>query len=719
MATASICHKTIGKKTHRRRTASAHLRYVLRASACNEVLAANMPMPKIGTRGGKAKKWLEEHEDNSRSNARVIDKLMIALPIELSQKQRAELLYAYVDEITGGKDIYWLAGLHDQDSHNPHVHMIFCDKGVHTGKRVVEFSEKGSTQRLRTSWQKICNEHLAKAGFDARIDVRSLKVQREELLAKAEETTDPDERQKLLDAAEKLNRRPSGHEGSESHAIEENGEVSTTKLERLRKIRNEDNAWDSHHSEAEFLRYPSIDAIGDLLVDILDQPEPQPIDDADKVAAEWWDQTFRNEESYCGFVALLSASLKTTDMPSLFAEVDKLFADFNTHRDHPLINELDHLAILGRNTLQGGWRALPQLAEAVRSYVATELAPLPSSDTLEIDIDKSPQPTSSADAVDFDQPAEDPADQTSLIATDGSSEVPGRPEKLEATPDAKGEVADGHTDAQSASQRVVDAIEADQARVDAAKALRAAESDISKARQNLRNAQYILDGKCDLLTGKRKSTGEKSTFQLRALSEMSEEEALHEENMAMWYDKDGDEMFPSPRPYLADYDDMRNRQQVFDDHFAQWQAGETARITRAEENKRKIWETEFAAKRDQLRNINKLDVHQIVGDVLKLARSIFEWLRERVLLARNLLGEKHDLTKQMKADWGETLAENKKTHDLVVIDHQEQKNLTSADTKLFWDQGKQSWIEVEEKREEQKSQKHAQSSQSWDNGPEM
>ena len=152
MAISSINHKSIGKKTHPPRTASAHLRYVLRASACNEVLAANMPMPTIGSRGGKAKAWLEEHEDNSRKNARVIDKLMIALPIELSQEQRVELLHAYVDEITGGEEISWLAALHDQESHNPHVHMIFRDKGLQTGKRVVEFSEQGSTQRLRASW---------------------------------------------------------------------------------------------------------------------------------------------------------------------------------------------------------------------------------------------------------------------------------------------------------------------------------------------------------------------------------------------------------------------------------------------------------------------------------------------------------------------------------------------------------------------------------------
>ncbi|MEP3639196.1 MAG: hypothetical protein ABJN14_18250 [Paracoccaceae bacterium] len=208
---------------------------------------------------------------------------------------------------------------------------------------------------------------MAKAGFDARIDTRSLKIQREELLAKAEEATDPDERQKFLDVAEKLNRRPSGHEGPEPHAIEESGEVST-KLERLRKIRNEDSGWDSYQSEAEFLRYPSADAIGDLIVEVRGQPEDvRPIAETDQIAADWWHRTLEFEEAYSGFIALLSASLRTTDMPSLLAEADKLFEDINTHREHPLVKELDHLATLGRATLQGGWRALPQLAEAMRN----------------------------------------------------------------------------------------------------------------------------------------------------------------------------------------------------------------------------------------------------------------------------------------------------------------------------------------------------------------
>lgn len=374
MAISSINHKSIGKKTHPPRTASAHLRYILRASACNEVLAANLPVPEIGTRGGKTKAWLEEREDKSRNNARILDKLMIALPVELSQKQRVEMLKAYVHEITGGEDIPWLAAMHDQDSHNPHVHMIFFDKGLKTGKRVVEFSEGGSTFRLRESWEKICNAHLKKAGSDARIDVRSLKVQREELLEKAAEETDPEKRQELLDQAEKLNRRPAGHEGPEAQGIEKKGEVSE-KLERLResraKVNNEEIPWERYHPEGDFLRYPDPGTVEGLIAKVANQTElSQPIAETEQAASAWWDLTFETEEFYCGYVTLLADSLKSVDLESLLKETDKLFDDLNLHPDHPILDDFEKLSQLGQKMLQGGWRAFPKLAQALRDYAA-------------------------------------------------------------------------------------------------------------------------------------------------------------------------------------------------------------------------------------------------------------------------------------------------------------------------------------------------------------
>jgi hypothetical protein len=60
----------------------------------------------------------------------------------------------------------WLAAIHDKgkDAHNPHAHLVIRDRDIKTGKRVFEFSEKGSTTRARQIWQECVNEALERAG---------------------------------------------------------------------------------------------------------------------------------------------------------------------------------------------------------------------------------------------------------------------------------------------------------------------------------------------------------------------------------------------------------------------------------------------------------------------------------------------------------------------------------------------------------------------------
>jgi len=281
------------------------------------------------------------------------------------------------------------------------------------------------------------------------------------------------------------------------------------------------------------------------------------------------------------------------------------------------------------------------------------------------------------------------------------------------------EPSEGLRGASERPQEPQDAFDADQARIDAAKAQTAAERSLSRARQNLQNAQDILEGKADLVTGKRKPTGERFTLPERSDSDLSEEAAAHEEYLANWCDEDGDEVFPAPRPYPTDYEDTKKGQQAFADHLAEWEAGEAIRISRAERNKRRIWEREFPRKRKQLREITRLNPVQIIGDTLQLARSIFDWMRERVVLARNILGEKHDLTKQMKADWGEALVENKMTHELVRRDHEEGTHQADASAQSIWDRSEKAWVEVEAKREAHKTGQYAHRRPTDNNGPKM
>ena len=179
MAIYHLTHRTVGRTTHAPGTAGAHLGYITRASACRAVIAEHIPEARPGSKGGEARAWMDAAEEADRKNARVIDKLEIALPLELDQAQRVELVRAFVKELAGGQVVPFFAAFHDKegtkDAANPHAHIVIRDRDPATGKgRIIGMSEKGSTERAREVWERICNEALKQAGTEARIDRRSL-----------------------------------------------------------------------------------------------------------------------------------------------------------------------------------------------------------------------------------------------------------------------------------------------------------------------------------------------------------------------------------------------------------------------------------------------------------------------------------------------------------------------------------------------------------------
>lgn len=137
-----------------------------------------MPVPAAGERGGEARAWLDQQEEADRKNARVIDKVTIALPRELDAVQRVELVRAFAAEVTQGR-VPWLAAVHDQgkDAENPHAHVVLRDRDLETGKMALRMSQSGSTEMLRETWERVCNAALERAGVDERIDRRTLEAQ--------------------------------------------------------------------------------------------------------------------------------------------------------------------------------------------------------------------------------------------------------------------------------------------------------------------------------------------------------------------------------------------------------------------------------------------------------------------------------------------------------------------------------------------------------------
>jgi hypothetical protein len=174
VAIYSLHHSAIGKGTQPRvYTASAHIRYVARRRACVRLMAERMP-----STSAKAQAWFRSQEDDDRKNARVCDKVLLALPRELDAIQRAELVRVFAELVTQGR-ASWLAAFHEKgkDKHNPHCHLVIRDRDPETGRRVCNMSERGSTDRIRLLWERQANSALERAGRRERIDRRTLERQ--------------------------------------------------------------------------------------------------------------------------------------------------------------------------------------------------------------------------------------------------------------------------------------------------------------------------------------------------------------------------------------------------------------------------------------------------------------------------------------------------------------------------------------------------------------
>jgi hypothetical protein len=172
MAIFSLNHRPVGRSTHAPGTACAHARYITRESAMSELLG-RVPDGYEMNRTG-VMNWLHDGELTDRSNARVCDKFIVALPLELSPDERTELIRDFIREI-GAENVGWAAAIHakGEDDQNPHAHVIVRDRDLDTGKRVLGTSEKDSTQRMRVAWAEVSNRALERAGVEARIDHRS------------------------------------------------------------------------------------------------------------------------------------------------------------------------------------------------------------------------------------------------------------------------------------------------------------------------------------------------------------------------------------------------------------------------------------------------------------------------------------------------------------------------------------------------------------------
>lgn len=218
VAIYSLHHSPVGKSTQAQPyTAAAHIGYITRKNAMSQMRFERIP----AATPRQMAAYLRGCEDTDRKNARVIDKLMLALPRELSSEQRAELVRGFAEDVTNGR-APWLAAFHEKgkDRQNPHCHLVLRDRDYETGKRVIGTSEVGSTERLRQKWEEHANRALQRAGCQERIDRRTLEAQGVE-------------------------RQPTIHEGPQSQAMDRRGAKPKS---RRRILRNRPGSRSAHRS---------------------------------------------------------------------------------------------------------------------------------------------------------------------------------------------------------------------------------------------------------------------------------------------------------------------------------------------------------------------------------------------------------------------------------------------------------------------------------------
>jgi hypothetical protein len=128
----------------------------------------------------RATLWNEVEQGEKRKDAQLSREVMVALPVELSHEQKESLTREYVQAEFVSQGMIADIGYHDFDSHNPHAHIMLTMRDVDEdgfGKKRRDWNKRAEIERHRRAWAESVNKALEQAGYDERIDHRSLKEQ--------------------------------------------------------------------------------------------------------------------------------------------------------------------------------------------------------------------------------------------------------------------------------------------------------------------------------------------------------------------------------------------------------------------------------------------------------------------------------------------------------------------------------------------------------------
>lgn len=128
--------------------------------------------------------WSEVERFEKRKDAQLAREVEIALPHELTDEQRRQLVTDYVRENFVRKgmvaDVVIHAPCNEGDERNHHAHILLTMREIGPegfGKKVREWNSAAQLETWRENWAKLANRYLERHGHEARIDHRSLEAQ--------------------------------------------------------------------------------------------------------------------------------------------------------------------------------------------------------------------------------------------------------------------------------------------------------------------------------------------------------------------------------------------------------------------------------------------------------------------------------------------------------------------------------------------------------------
>ena len=128
----------------------------------------------------RAQLWDRVEAAERRKDAQLCREFDIALPVELSNEQKSELITGWVQRELISLGMCAQVDGHCWDGSNPHAHVMLTMRplnGDSFGGKARDWNRPEQLNHLRASWAEAANAALAAAGSDACIDHRTLAEQ--------------------------------------------------------------------------------------------------------------------------------------------------------------------------------------------------------------------------------------------------------------------------------------------------------------------------------------------------------------------------------------------------------------------------------------------------------------------------------------------------------------------------------------------------------------